>query len=354
VSRPIVLGIAQAFKETFTAGAVAQVYERAIRRPGGEPRIILASDGGDGLLDALTPVVTRWTSHDVLDPLLRPITVRVGWIGHDAIIESRLAIGLSVLAAGERDPLRTSTRGLGALVTQAVQHGAKRAYVGLGGSATMDGGLGMARQWGFVPQAADGAALGEGGGDLLHLARVAQGQPPAADIVGLCDVANPLLGPRGARVFASQKGASPEAEAVLDEGLARLVRVVGAGTVADAVGAGAAGGLGFGLRWFANAELVPGASWVLERLGFETAVRAAAAVLVGEGAFDRTSLEGKLTGLVLARARAEGVARVLIAPQAEHVPHGTLVESGGAPWSLDELEQRAYRAVSQALALLGA
>jgi glycerate kinase len=354
VSRPVVLGIAQAFKESFTADAVARAYERAIRDAGGEPRVLRASDGGDGLLEALTPVITHWTSHDVADPLLRPVTVRVGWMGSEAIIESRLAVGLSVLSPDERDPLRTSTRGVGLLIARAAEAGAERVYVGLGGSATMDGGMGMARTWGVVPHAADGRELDEGGGALVDLARLDRGQPPEVDVVGLCDVSNPLLGERGARVFARQKGATADAEAALDRGLERLVRVLGAEDAAAEPGAGAAGGLGFGLRLFAGGRLVPGASWVLERLGFEAAVGAASAVLVGEGRFDRTSLEGKLSGVVLARARAQGVAHVLIAPRAEHVPEDTIVESGGAPWDLAELERRAYRAVSHALGLLGA
>jgi glycerate kinase len=315
--------------------------------------VIQASDGGDGLLDALATHITRWTSHDVFDPLLRTVRVRVGWIGTEAIIESCLAIGLSLLTAEERDPRRTSTLGLGQLMAAAADAGAERVFVGLGGSASMDGGVGMARAWGFEALGEDGNELTAGGGDLRHLVRMAPGQPPSAEVVGLCDVATPLLGPRGARVFARQKGASPDGEEELHQGLERLVDVLGAGAAAALPGAGAAGGLGFGLQWFAGARLLPGAAWVLDRLGFDDTMRGAAAVLVGEGAFDRTSLEGKLNGVVLARAEAAGATRILVAPRAEHVPVGTVVETGGGTWDLAELEARAHRAVGQALGLLG-
>lgn len=353
MSRPVVVAVAQAFKESFGVDDVARTYERAIDRAGARPRVIRASDGGDGLLDALSPLVTRWTLHEVADPLLRPVQVRVGWIGDAAIVESRLAIGLSLLTPDERDPLRTSSRGVGALIAAAAAAGARSVYVGLGGSATMDGGVGMTRVWGAVPCAANGAELGEGGGTLGDLARLSPGTAPAVEVTALCDVANPLLGPRGARAFARQKGATPEGEARLHAGLERLVEVTDGEDAAQEAGAGAAGGLGFGLRRFAGACLVPGAAWVLDRLGFADALRGAAAVLTGEGAFDRTSLEGKLSGVVLARAEAAGVARILVAPSARQVPAGTVVETDGAPWDLEELEHRAYRAVGHTLRLLG-
>jgi len=232
--------------------------------------------------------------------------------------------------------------------------GAQAVLVGLGGSATMDGGMGMARAWGAVPSGPDGTELDEGGGALHRLAQLTPGTRPAVEVVGLCDVANPLLGPRGARVFARQKGASPDGEDLLHLGLERLVAIAGGADLAEEPGSGAAGGLGFGLRRFAGATLAPGAPWVLDRLGFADALRGAAVVVTGEGAFDRTSLEGKLSGVVLARGEAAGVARVLVAPSAEQVPAGTVVECGGDRWDLKELEDRTYRAVGHTLRLLGA
>lgn len=359
MSRPKVVAVAQAFKEAFEAPEVAAVYDAAIRAAGGDPHVVVASDGGDGFLDALTPVIARWTRHRACDPLLRPLSdVRVGWLdATSAVIESRLVCGLGLLAPNERAPLITSTRGVGQLITEAAAAGARTVYVGLGGSATVDGGLGMARAWGWVPRDAAGAELAEGGAALGSLATLEPGRPPPAEIIGVSDVSNPLLGVRGARVFAAQKGASPPETECLEAGLRRLAAVTGQdGPVARAgrPGAGAAGGLGFGLLQFAEGRLEPGASWVLDRLGFEAALEGAALLLVGEGGFDRTSLEGKLAGVALSLAGDRGVRAVLVAPVADGVPEGVVVETGGGWWGVDALARHVEGGVRRGLRLLGA
>jgi glycerate kinase len=219
----------------------------------------------------------------------------------------------------------------------------------------MDGGVGMARAWGWLPRDAEGRELPEGGGALRALDRLDTGTRPAAAVIGLCDVANPLLGNRGAGVYARQKGATPAEEDRLAEGLERLADLTGQrGPAAHASrpGAGAAGGLGFGILQFAGGRLEPGASWVLDQVGFDTALDGAALVLVAEGAFDRTSLEGKLTGVGIARARAAGVGAALAAPVAADVPRDVPYEAGGGRWDLAELERRAERTVERALRLL--
>ena len=357
MSRPRITAVAQAFKGAFTAVEVAAAFQDAIRAAGGEPRVIVASDGGDGFLDALAPVITRWTVHDALDPLQRPLPgVRVGWLDStSAAIESRLVCGLGLLAPHERAPLLTSTRGLGRLIHEVVAAGARTVFVGLGGSATVDGGLGMARAWGWIPRDRAGAELPEGGGALCDLSALEPGGRPGAEVVGVSDVASPLLGPRGARVFAAQKGATPADTERLAAGLQRLAAVTGqegAHGRAAQPGAGAAGGLGFGLMQFAEGRLVPGSVWVLDLLGFDHALDGATVVLVGEGAFDRTSLEGKLSGVALSRAAGRGVCGALVAPAADHVPAGVVVETGGGWWDLDELTRRAERVVGSALRLL--
>lgn len=354
---PPVVIVAQAFKETLAIGDVAAALERAVRQVGGEPTVILGSDGGDGLLEALAPRIGRWSTYEASDPLLRPVQARVGWLDREtSVIESRLVCGLSLLSSEERDPLRTSTRGVGELVQQAVRDGAGRVYVGLGGSATMDGGLGMARAWGWVPRGRGDRELPEGGGALAALERLEPGQAPAAALTGLSDVGHPLTGPRGARVFAAQKGASPEAEARLVLGLERLVvalRAIGHPAPAREPGAGAAGGLGFGLLAFGGGALRSGASWILEAAGFDGLVAGAKLVVTGEGAFDQTSLGGKLTGEVIRRASRAGVPVVLVAPRAEAVPPGVHVETGGGRWTAADLERRAAAAVGRVLRLLG-
>ncbi len=354
---PKVVIVAQSFKESIAAPAVAEALDVAARTAGATPIVLRASDGGDGLLEALTPCLVRFTKYQVEDPLRRLIEAPVGWLAErTAVIESRLACGLSLLAPHERDPLVTTTRGVGALIRRAVADGADRVFVGLGGSATVDGGLGMARDWGWAPVDGAGQPLAEGGGALATLARLGEGTRPTAHLVGLCDVATVLTGPRGARVFAAQKGASPAATTRLAAGLERLAEVAnaaGAGPVAQVPGAGAAGGLGFGLAFFGNGELVAGAPWVLERVGFSRALTDADLVVVAEGAFDETSLEGKLSGVVISLAREAGVAVLLIAPTATHVPAEVIVESGGGWWSAADVTRRGAQAVSRALRLLG-
>ncbi len=352
---PRVVVVAQPFKETLTAAEVAGALEAGVRRAGGAPAVVIGSDGGDGLLEALSAEIVNRTTYRVEDPLLRPVEVTVAWLdAGTAVIESRLACGLSLLNPAERDPRVTSTRGVGSLIGCAVADGAQRVIVGLGGSATMDGGVGMARAWGWIPRAVDGSPLAEGGGALTELRALDSGDRPPAELIGLADVASPLIGPRGAWVFARQKGASDETMKALDAGLERLVEVAGASgrELASRPGSGAAGGLGFGLLHFGAGSLVPGAAWVLERCGFVQALNGASLLVVGEGAFDRTSSEGKLSGVALSRARDAGVPALLLAPSATDVPRGVEVETGGGFWDAGALEEHTVQGVTRALRLL--
>ncbi len=357
MARPRVVAVAQPFKETLGAQEVAAAMAEGVRAAGAEPLVLVASDGGDGLLDALAPALARRVDYAAVDPRGRPIRADVGWLDRrSAVIESRLVIGLGLLDPAERNPSHTTTRGVGDLVRVAAADGADTVYVGLGGSATMDGGVGMARAWGWRARDADGAELPEGGGALERLARLEPGRAPPVSLIGLSDVRNRLVGPRGARVFAPQKGATRAMTAQLDRGLRRLARVAGAagpGDLAAQPGAGAAGGLGFGILYFAAGRLVPGAPWVLDRIGFDEGLVGARLVMVGEGAFDRTSLEGKLSGEVLQRAARAGVPALLVAPRVGDLPAGVLVESGNGQWSAAELGARCCRAVGRALRLLG-
>jgi glycerate kinase len=196
--------------------------------------------------------------------------------------------------------------------------------------------------------------LPEGGGALADLERIDRGSRPPAELVALADVRNPLTGPAGARIYAAQKGADSAAEERLARGVDRLVEVtqgLGSKELALRGGAGAAGGLGFGVMLFGGGSLVSGAQWVLDRLRFDEVLAGAVGVLTGEGAFDATSLQGKLTGEVLERAARAGVPTGLLAPSADSVPAGTVVESGGGPWDVREFERRANRAMRRLLRL---
>jgi glycerate kinase len=230
------------------------------------------------------------------------------------------ASGLPLLEPGERDPRITSTRGTGELILAAAASGAHRIVIGIGGSATNDGGAGMARAFGYRFLDRDGNELPEGGAALARLGRIdGQTDPrlvrPSIDVA--CDVRNPLLGPEGASaVYGPQKGATPQIVRELDAALARYADVVEAFVgrpIRDVPGAGAAGGLGAGLLAFLDARLVSGADLVLRAVSFAGRVAGADLVITGEGRIDQQSGYGKLTGAVTAAARRAGVPVVAVA-----------------------------------------
>ncbi|MDH3497000.1 MAG: glycerate kinase [Gemmatimonadota bacterium] len=351
---PLVVVLAQPFKGSLTSHEVGVGLSRGVAATGCRCHLLFASDGGDGLLEALA--LERRTAHRVTGPRGAPVDAEIGWLDpRTAVVESRLACGLALLPSAERDPTVTTTRGVGELVGHAAAAGARAVFVGIGGSATMDGGLGLARAWGWEAMDAQGVPLPDGGGALSALARLVPGTPPPARLVGLADVRNPLLGAEGAAVYAAQKGAAAAQTQRLVEGLARLVTVTepwGGPALAAREGAGAAGGLGFGLLCFGGARLEAGAAWVLDRIGFAQALKGASLVLVAEGSFDATSLAGKLVGEAIARAQAHAVPAAVVAPRASARPPGVVVESGGESWwDVPQLAAHASRAVRRALKL---
>jgi len=314
----------QALKGTLGPRAVAKAMLAGVRSalPGAAVASLPVSDGGDGLLEAVLPAGGRRDRLTVTGPLGAPVEAELGWLDDvAAIVESASACGLRLVPAWERAPLVATTRGVGDLIIAARRRGARRVYVGLGGSATVDGGTGMARALGWGFRDGDGMLLPEGGGSLDRLAEVEPGPAVGTEVIGLADVANPLLGPRGAAVtFAPQKGADPASVLQLERGLMALARWAeshGKGDAVDRPGAGAAGGLGAGLCLFADARLEQGAPWVLERVGFDRALEGAQCVLTAEGAFDATSLAGKATGEIVRRAGASGVPVGVIAGRAD-------------------------------------
>jgi glycerate kinase len=235
------------------------------------------ADGGDGTAEVLQAALGgEWREREVSDPLGRPIAARFLLLPDGrAVVEAAEAIGLARLVPGELDPLAASSRGLGELILAAAPH-ARELLVALGGSATVDG----------------GAGLREVVRELPLPTRVA------------CDVGNPLLGARGAaRAFGPQKGAGPEEVEALERRLAAMTELRPA---AELPGAGAAGGLGAALAVLGG-DLVPGAELVLDTLGFRERIRGAAVVVTGEGVVDRTSVEGKATGVALRICRGQGV-----------------------------------------------
>jgi glycerate kinase len=258
----------------------------------------------------------------VHDPLGREIDAHWGVLGDrvTAVLEMAAASGLPLLRDDERDPRITSTRGTGELILAAAASGAQRIVIGIGGSATNDGGAGMAGAFGYRFIDAEGRDLPEGGAALARLVRI-EGQTdprlirPAIDVA--CDVRNPLLGPEGATaVYGPQKGATPDLQRELEAALTRYADVVErfvGRDVRSVPGAGAAGGLGAGLIAFLDARLVSGALLVLDAVVFDKRLVGADLVVTGEGRIDGQSIYGKLTHAVTVAAKRRGVPVVAVA-----------------------------------------
>jgi glycerate kinase len=313
-----VLVAPQAFKGCADAYEVAAAIGEGLARVWPDARIDLApvADGGEGTVRALVEARhgTYRTAH-VHDPLRRPIAARWGLIDNEtAVIEMAAASGLPLLQRHERDPLRTGTFGTGELIKEAVASGARRILVGIGGSATNDAGAGMLRALGLRLLDARGDELAEGGAALAALDRIEGEIDPAVrrtQVLVASDVRNPLCGPEGASaVFGPQKGATPDDVALLDAALGRFadVAAVRAGTDRrDVPGAGAAGGIGFALMTFLNAQIRPGAELVLDAGRFDERLRGTHLCVTGEGRLDAQSLYGKATITVAKRAAARRV-----------------------------------------------
>src|SRR3989440_10082320 len=270
-----------AFKGTRGPRQVDEALWAGIRRVVPEASLLQCpiSDGGDGLLDAvLTPGSLR-EPVSVTGPLGAPVRGVLGWVDAEtAIFESATASGIALLRPDELDPLRATTRGVGELIWEATERGAKVVVVGLGGTATVDGGTGAGRGLGWTFLDAHGEALPEGGGSLAHLADLGGGWGLAAQVLALSDVTTPLVGSDGAApVFAPQKGAGPEAVKLLSRGLERLADLMarhGRPELATLPGGGAAGGVGGGLAVFAQGPGVWGGAGGAEGVGFGAAPRA--------------------------------------------------------------------------------
>ncbi len=301
-----------------TAAAAAGVPLDVLLRP--------VADGGEGTVAVL--LAAGWTPHPatVAGPTGVPVVTHLalspaGTVPRTAVVELAAASGLGLLPGGRPDPTGASTYGTGQLLSAALDAGVRRIVLGIGGSATTDGGAGMAAALGARFLDRTGTELPPGGGPLRELARLdVSGLDPrlrAVELVVACDVDNPLTGPRGAaRVYGPQKGASPADVARLEAGLVRLAEVLrrelGA-DVASVPGAGAAGGVGAGAIAFLGARLTPGIDLLLDLVGFDTALAESDLVVTGEGSVDAQTLSGKAPLGVARRARAAGVPVLVLA-----------------------------------------
>lgn len=332
------------FKGGLSAVEACGQVARGLRRAnaGVTPVLKPMADGGEGTAAALLAARPggQWIAATVAGPLPhRSVEAGYAWFGDDgtAIVEMATANGLPLLDEHERNPLKTSTYGTGQLIKAALEQGAQRILLAIGGSATVDGGVGAATALGWQFLDSDGRPVPPGGGYLREIARIV---PPAGDkvVAGpraridvLCDVTNPLVGARGAaKVFGPQKGATPDQVVMLEAGLSHLAAIVRAQTGFDMTGlagGGAAGGLGAGAAAFLRAELTPGIDAIMRASKLKEALQDADWCLTGEGSFDTQSLDGKVVSGVATSARQAGIPTVVIAGRVkaqpdDYRPHG--------------------------------
>lgn len=292
----MILIASDAFKGTIGSLEVAQSLRGPCEEAGFPVTTLPLADGGEGTVDAL--VTCGYEAHEVevTGPLGQPVTARWASLRDTAVIEMAQASGLHLVDPSPQTAWDAHTYGTGELIARAIEYGCTRIVVGVGGSATSDGGRGALR------------AVKEAGVDTSGVA-----------FTVACDVDNPLTGPRGAaEVFGPQKGADRATVARLEERLARWAdQLDPTGRVRDLPGAGAAGGLGFALMAGLGADRVSGAEFVLSAVGFDEQLARASVVVTGEGQFDEQTLDGKGPGTVIARAGAAGVPVIVVCGQAK-------------------------------------
>ncbi|NPV89027.1 glycerate kinase [Coprothermobacteraceae bacterium] len=274
------------------------------------------ADGGDSTVEAAQRIGGRVVEVDTFDPLMRPIKAPIAFIGDTAVIEMAKASGLVLLSPHERNPEKTTTFGTGILIREAARLGANRIILGIGGSATNDGGMGMLEALGlkFLDE---GRLLPGTGGSLGRVSFITGDLTNLPPITVASDVTNPLLGKQGAtRTYGPQKGADPSMLERLEIGMENYANIVERHVnrkVRDIPGAGAAGGVGFAALAFLDAELRPGAEIFLDLNTFDTRAKGCALLVTGEGKLDHQTLMGKAPFRVLKRFKAVNPTGVAIA-----------------------------------------
>jgi glycerate 2-kinase len=325
------------------ADAMAEGWRRA--RPDDELVAIPLSDGGEGLLDAIATASDTWLTTEVAGPHGHPVDAAL-LLREDgsAVVESAQACGLALVPPERRTPLVATTYGVGQLLDAAREAGARRIVVGLGGSATVDGGAGALTGLGFRLRVEDGSGLKIGGGELHRVRRVEHGwigDWGGIEVVLLADVTTRLLD--AARIFGPQKGASRDEVGQLTEALEIWADVAerdlaGPGRYREVDGSGAAGGLGFGLACALGARFAPGAATVAELQGLPAALRGAHLLVSGEGRLDATSFQGKVVGHVVDLAHAAGVRATAVVGSVDPAASGADVADGADDAELPDLE----------------
>ena len=362
------------FKGSLTAPEVAHAIEAGFRTvfPRAEYVLVPVADGGDGTMEVLVRATGgSEVRANAVGPDGRPVAAAFGVLPGElgAVVELAQASGLALLPEGSNDPRSATTHGTGQLVAAAIEHGAERIIVAVGGSATSDGGAGALEALGARFMDAAGKDLARGGAALAELQRIdlepLQERVRGTSIVVATDVDNPLCGPRGAAaVYAPQKGADPETVRMLDSALAHFADVAAATTGEDrrnVAGAGAAGGFGFGFVALAGATIRPGASLVLDIVQLDRRVEGASLVVTGEGKLDAQTHSGKAPAAVADLARKRGVRTAAVcgsveaaADELERIGIFKAVAATPKGMSLDEALPRAAQLVEEAAAKLAA
>jgi len=315
------------FKGSLSASHAARSIAAGVRAvyPDAQVLLVPLADGGEGTVEALvTATQGRFVQCPVTGPLGSPVTAIFGFSGLDpqtAILEMASASGITLIPQSERNPLRASTFGTGEMLLAALEAGARKIIIGIGGSATNDGGAGAMQALGvrFLDKHGEPLPKPIGGADLIHVAKIDMSAitfpVDQIPIIIASDVNNPLVGPNGASaVYGPQKGAKPDMVKQLEEALTHYARIVEDTlgiSIADLPGSGAAGGLGGGLTAFLHAEMASGIDLVLDAAHFDDAVANADWVITGEGRIDSQTLQGKTISGVMKRTRKHSKARVI-------------------------------------------
>jgi glycerate kinase len=350
------------FKGSLTAAEVAGALAAGMLevRPGLDTIMLPVADGGDGTVAAAVSAGFDKIVVDAVGPTGEQVLAPYALNGDRAVVELAAVVGLSMLPGGRLDPLGSSTYGLGLVIADAIRRGATTVVLGLGGSASTDGGAGMVQALGARLLDAHGHDLPPGGDHLLDLERIdlapLRATLGAVTIIVATDVDNPLLGPRGAAaVFGPQKGAGPPQVEALEVRLRHWCQLVSDATGredAERAGAGAAGGTGFAALALLGAEIKPGIELILDLIDFDRKIAGADLLVTGEGSLDDQSMAGKAPlGVARAAARA-GVPVVAVAGRLQLSPP-RLQEAGiSAAYPLTDLEPDLDRCIANAGPLL--
>jgi glycerate kinase len=359
---PCVVIASDKFKGSLTATEVAQALAAGMLDvlPRLQTVLLPVADGGDGTVAAALSAGYDKIIVDAVGPTGEPMRAPYALDGDRAVVELAAVVGLSMLPGGQLDPLGSSTYGLGLVIADAIRQGATTIVLGLGGSASTDGGAGMVQALGARLLDADSHNVQPGGGALVNLAQLdlgsLRGTLGAVKIIVASDVDNPLLGPNGAAaVFGPQKGARPQDVQTLERGLRHWSELVSQATGrndTERPGGGAAGGAGYAALAVLDAEIRPGIELILDLIDFDAKVVGADLVVTGEGSLDEQSLAGKAP-IGVARAAAKAGVPVIAVAGRLQLSQQRLQEAGiSAAYPLSNLEPDPARSIANASSLL--